>query len=93
MLYELRRHTIDLLAVIDGGRRPAMSALHRIAELERITRDLRQDIRELSGLLEAAERRVSKLEKVLSVATDRIAVLERGERRIWTHISNRPGGI
>jgi hypothetical protein len=37
--------------------------MYRIGELERVTRDLRQDVRELRGALELAEQRISELEK------------------------------
>ncbi len=38
------------------------TTMHRIAELERVTRELRQDVRELRGLLELGERRIGELE-------------------------------
>ena len=38
------------------------TTMHRIAELERVTRELRQDVRELRGLLEVAEGRIAALE-------------------------------
>ena len=51
----------------------------RIAELERVTRELRQDVRELLGQLDLAEQRIDELEQT--------------GRRLWTHIGNMPGGI
>jgi hypothetical protein len=36
--------------------------MYRIGELERVTRDLRQDVRELRGLLEVADGRIRELE-------------------------------
>jgi len=38
------------------------TTMHRIGELERITRELRQDVRELRGLHELAEGRIRQLE-------------------------------
>jgi hypothetical protein len=38
------------------------TTMHRIAELERVTRELRQDRRELRALLELAEQRITALE-------------------------------
>jgi len=36
--------------------------MHRIGELERVTRELRQDVRELRGALQLAEQRIRELE-------------------------------
>ena len=69
------------------------TTMHRIAELERVTRDLRQDTRELRGLLEVAERRIRDLEDALNVATGRIAALECSRQQLWDHIGNMPGGV
>ncbi len=38
------------------------TTMYRIGELERMTRDLRQDVRRLRGLLELAEGRIRALE-------------------------------
>jgi hypothetical protein len=57
--------------------------MYRIGELERVTRDLRQDVRELRGLLELAEQRIRELED--EHASD--------IRRLWSHIGNMPGGV
>jgi hypothetical protein len=38
------------------------TTMHRIAELERVTRELRGDVRELRGRLGTAERRIGELE-------------------------------
>jgi hypothetical protein len=40
----------------------------RIAELERVTREQRQDIRELTARLDLAEQRISELEAVARLA-------------------------
>jgi hypothetical protein len=57
--------------------------MYRIGELERVTRDLRQDVRELRGLLELAGQRIRELED--EHASD--------IRRLWSHIGNMPGGV
>ena len=38
--------------------------MYRISELERVTRDLRQDVRELRGALELAEQHIRDLERL-----------------------------
>ncbi len=38
------------------------TTMYRIGELERVTRDLRQDVRELRGALELAEQRIRQME-------------------------------
>ncbi len=38
------------------------TTMYRIAELERVTRELREDVRELRGRLGTAERRIRELE-------------------------------
>jgi hypothetical protein len=40
------------------------TTMYRIGELERVTRDLRQDVRELRGALDLAEQRISDLERL-----------------------------
>lgn len=44
------------------------TTMYRIAELERLAREQRQDIRELARRLEVAEQRISELEVVARLA-------------------------
>lgn len=46
------------------------TTMYRIAELERVTREQRQDIRELAGRLNLAEQRIRQLDAVARLAGD-----------------------
>jgi hypothetical protein len=52
------------------------TTMYRIGEVERVTREMRQDVRELFGRLELAEGRIRELADDLRDALNRIHALE-----------------